>query len=54
MCFCLFCSKTRDEVERFYSCSKCKSGTYCSKNCQRKHFKRHSKICENIAELEKL
>ena len=36
---CLFRLKTGNEVEMFYSCSKCKSRTYYSKNCQRKHFK---------------
>ena len=38
---CLFCLKTRNEVEMFYCCRKCKSGIYCSKNCQRKYFKSH-------------
>ena len=36
------------------ACGKCKSGKYCSKLCQKKHFPDHSKYCSAISDLEKL
>ena len=37
-----------------FKCGVCKSGIYCSKQCQKKHYPDHSKFCSAISQLEKL
>jgi hypothetical protein len=40
---CHYCNKT---VEKLLKCSKCKRVKYCSKECQKAHWKDHKKDCE--------
>ena len=35
-------------------CGVCKSGKYCSKQCQKKHYPDHSKFCSAISQLKTL
>jgi hypothetical protein len=43
-CFCHAFSKTLKK------CAKCKKASYCSKECQTHHWKRHKSICKLIVE----
>lgn len=40
---CNFC---RHVSQNLKSCSKCKKATYCSKDCQSKHWLRHKHMCK--------
>ncbi|CAC5372905.1 unnamed protein product [Mytilus coruscus] len=40
------CSFCRQISQNLKSCSKCKKATYCSKNCQSKHWSRHKHMCK--------
>ena len=46
---CVLCSK--DNVSMF-KCKSCRSGCYCSKECQMKCWLEHKPICESIVTLE--
>ena len=50
---CLHCKKDCTS-EKLYRCSKCLSGRYCSKVCQRKHFGEHRIYCDAITALESI
>jgi len=41
---CIICSKTRARFE----CGRCHSVDYCSKECQKKDWKRHKKLCAPV------
>ena len=41
---CLNCLK---EVSASLRCSRCRTALYCSKACQKKHWKVHKNICED-------
>lgn len=45
---CATCQKTTD-LQR---CTKCKSIKYCSKDCQKKGWKGHKKICPLLAQMK--
>ncbi|KAH7383760.1 hypothetical protein BKA66DRAFT_584212 [Pyrenochaeta sp. MPI-SDFR-AT-0127] len=49
---CAHCSKTPGESlsSPFRQCSKCHSIPYCSKDCQKAHFKTHKKVCASLAQ----
>jgi hypothetical protein len=41
---CTFCGKT--DSEKVMKCSRCKSASYCSKDCQKGDWKKHKPICK--------
>ena len=45
---CVCCEKG----EVIYRCSACHSGSYCSKDCQKKEWKGHKDLCSMIQQLE--
>ena len=45
---CVVCSLNFGE----FSCTQCYSRNYCSKQCQKKDWKRHQVLCEQIAKVE--
>lgn len=40
---------TTDPKKEFKRCAQCKGPAYCSKECQRKHWPAHKKVCEEMA-----
>ncbi|KAI0692464.1 hypothetical protein C8T65DRAFT_669582 [Cerioporus squamosus] len=40
------------EQKQLFSCSRCKSQAYCSRECQKADWKNHKPICENNGKLE--
>ncbi|XP_015768891.1 PREDICTED: uncharacterized protein LOC107347468 [Acropora digitifera] len=45
---CTFCRRSKDEVQRLLKCSKCHIATYCSKECQSKHWPSHRALCRAL------
>jgi len=43
---CHTCGKEFDKIK---TCSVCKSSTYCSRDCQKKNWPKHKKVCKGIA-----
>ena len=56
---CANCKKTAKEakLEKLKRCTQCKSVSFCGQNCQKKNYKYHRPLCENIkyseAELQR-
>ena len=48
---CTFCHKI--STEKLPSCARCKKQAYCSKECQRTHWKAHKKDCVPAEKLSK-
>jgi hypothetical protein len=44
---CQVCSQEAD-----LQCSICKSVTYCSRDCQKKHWSTHKNICKRVDRVE--
>ncbi|XP_022777689.1 uncharacterized protein LOC111319124 [Stylophora pistillata] len=42
---CTYCRRRRDKVMRFVKCPGCHIASYCSKECQRNHRRKHKTIC---------
>lgn len=43
---CSFCGKPpKEEVGRLLYCSRCNRSGYCSKDCQKKAYKKHKYVC---------
>ncbi|XP_022810193.1 uncharacterized protein LOC111347195 [Stylophora pistillata] len=42
---CTYCRRTRDKVEHFLKCLGCHIASYCSKECQRNHRRKHKLLC---------
>ena len=45
---CTFCHRSKDEVQRLLKCPKCHIATYCSKECQSKHWPSHRALCRAL------
>ena len=48
---CSFCRKL--SADKLPSCGRCKKQAYCSKDCQKKHWKAHKGYCVEVEKLEK-
>lgn len=46
---CAQCEKTPESAP-LKQCLKCHSVSYCSKDCQKAHFKSHKKVCASLAQ----
>ncbi|XP_053406876.1 uncharacterized protein LOC128559415 [Mercenaria mercenaria] len=44
---CCFCHTDSNKLK---NCAKCKKASYCSKECQKQHWKRHQNICKLMTE----
>jgi hypothetical protein len=44
--YCLCCKKSKSRKDKLYACGKCKMARYCSKACQRAHWKCHEPTCK--------
>ena len=42
---CTYCRRPRGKVERFLKCPECHIASYCSKECQRNHRRKHETLC---------
>ena len=42
---CASCGVMKNDEMRFYKCARCKATHYCSKECQKDHWKSHKKEC---------
>ena len=50
---CGWCERVQEQGERFNSCSRCKVVYYCSKTCQREHWRNgHRDTCQAPSERE--
>ncbi|XP_068689388.1 uncharacterized protein [Montipora foliosa] len=45
---CTFCRRSKDEVQRLLKCMNCHIASYCSKECQRKHWFTHKTLCNAL------
>ena len=49
---CAFCNKIEETTDSFKICSRCKISIYCSKECQKKHWKAiHKNNCKSDTPL---
>ena len=54
---CYFCCKggeelLNDEGKKLMKCSGCGDACYCSKTCQRSHWKDHKKFCGRVQKMQ--
>ena len=45
---CGFCG-----AEAIVKCARCKAIYYCDRNCQKRHWKEHKKVCKNVDGVSK-
>jgi hypothetical protein len=45
---CHGCGVAETKEKQYLQCSKCKQSRYCSKECQRSHWKEHKDICKLV------
>ena len=43
---CLKCGKEEEPGAKFKKCGKCEDVCYCSRECQKAHWKEHKKECQ--------
>lgn len=47
-----FCSQCRGrDVPQIFMCARCQAARYCSRECQKRHFKYHKQACKHVMEL---
>mmetsp|Transcript_5727 Transcript_5727/g.10086 ORF Transcript_5727/g.10086 Transcript_5727/m.10086 type:complete len:341 (-) Transcript_5727:60-1082(-) len=51
--FCKFCLKPRQDGKKLKQCTGCRKLTYCSENCQKRHWHEHKKQCRELQEWRK-
>jgi len=44
---CAMCNKVEDAMRQFKSCPRCDSAVYCSRECQKRDWKKHKKVCNS-------
>ena len=44
---CATCNKVEEAIRQFKSCPRCDSVFYCSRECQKKDWKNHKKLCSS-------
>ena len=47
---CAGCDRLANAHEKFKCCARCKLRAYCSRHCQRQHFKSHKQECKRLRE----
>ena len=45
---CIYCHRSGDELMRLKKCPGCNIASYCSKECQRKHWPKHKTLCNAL------
>ena len=45
---CTYCYRSGDELTRLKKCPNCNIASYCSKECQRKHWPKHTTLCKAL------
>ena len=45
---CTFCRRSGNNVSHLMKCSTCQIASYCSKECQSKHWQTHKALCEAL------
>jgi len=48
----VYCNACMKELDNVLTCSRCKNATYCSKECQIKHWKEHKPRCKHYLEAK--
>ena len=48
-CLNIVCDQIEEEAITFLTCSRCKIGMYCSRECQIADWKMHSKLCKTVS-----
>lgn len=46
---CAMCKQPESAAGTLKKCGKCKKILYCDRECQKKHWKSHKKVCASMA-----
>eukprot|EP00984_Skeletonema_dohrnii_P001845 scaffold613_cov140-Skeletonema_dohrnii-CCMP3373.AAC.2 len=50
---CTYCGKNEPDDTEFSECSRCMAASYCSRDCQVKHWKQHKIRCKKFSDEQK-